>query len=106
MNGAEACAALRSGSDLVLRVPIAVVDERVDLVALMLPHQRRIPPAVVAPFVDVVAGVEHEVELLGGDPPVGGEIPRLVVAAAAHGEAQTIDRRAERRAPSLCARSG
>ena len=55
------------GIHLVLRVAIAVVDERVDLVALMLPHERRVAPAVVAPFVDVVAGVEDEVELLRGD---------------------------------------
>ena len=56
----------------------------------MLTHERRILPAVLAPFVDVVAGVEHEVELLGGNPAVGGEVAGLVVAAAAHRKSQTI----------------
>ena len=68
MNGADACAALRSGSDLVLRVAIAIVDERVDLVALMLPHDRGCLAAIVPALVDVVAGVEDEVELLVGEP--------------------------------------
>ena len=48
-------------------------------------------PAVVAPLVDVVAGVEHEVELLRGDAPVGREVSGLEVAAPADREAQPID---------------
>ena len=97
MNGADACAALRSGIHLVLRVPVAIVDERVNLVALMLPHERRVPSAIVASFVNVVAGVEHEVELFRRDPLVGGEVAGLEVAATADGESETIDSGAERR---------
>ena len=68
---------------LVLRVAVAVVDERVDLLPLMLAHAAGVAAAVAAALVDVVAGVEDEVELLLGDPAVRGEVAGLVVAAAA-----------------------
>ena len=98
MNGAEACAALEVRVRLVLRVAVAVVDD-----ACRSPRPwcwrttRGVAPAVGAPFVDVVAGVEDEVELLGGDAPVRGEVAGLVVAAAADREAQAIDRGPGRR---------
>src|SRR6185503_3498396 len=56
--------------------------------------------AVPAAFVDVVAGVKHEVELLFGDPAERGEVSGLVVIAAADRKPQAIDRGARgRRGP-------
>ena len=51
------------------------------------------PVAVAPAYVDVVAGVEHEVERLGGEMAEGGEVAGLEVAASADREAQPIDRR-------------
>ena len=79
---------------LVERVAVAIVAERVDFVAVVLAQAAIGPAAVGSPFVDVVAGVEDEVELLLGDPPERGEVAVFVVLAAADGEAQAIDRRA------------
>ena len=78
----------------VQRVAVAIVDERVELVAVVLAEAAVVPAAVGAPFVDVVAGVEDEIELLVRDAPEGGEVAVLVVLAAADREAQAIDRRA------------
>ena len=57
----------------------------------MLPHERRVAPAIVSPFVDVIPGVEDEVELLGRKPAERGEVSGLEVAAAAQREAQLVD---------------
>ena len=84
------------GIRLVLRVAVAIVHDRVDLLPLMLPHRGRRAPAVSPPLVDVVPGVEDEIELLFGDPAVRGEVPGLVVAAAADRESQTVDGRSRR----------
>ncbi len=93
------------GIRLVEAVAVAVVDQRIDLVAGVLAHAPLGPAAVGAPLVDVVAGVDDEVELLLGDAPVGGEIAGLEVAAAADAEAQPVDRgpgrRRRSRAPGL-----
>src|SRR6202040_2590169 len=50
-----------------------------------------------AAFVDIVAGVKNEVELLLGDAPERGKVAVLVVIAATDGEPQPIDRSAGRR---------
>ena len=82
---------------LVERVAVAIIHQRVDLVAVVLADSPLVAAAVGAPFVDVVAGMEDEVEMLLRDPPERGEIAVLVVLAAADGEADPIDRRARRR---------
>ena len=75
----------------VLRVAIAVVVERVRFIALMVAHRRQLGFGAAAVFVDVVAGVEDEVERLVGDVRERREEPVLVVIAAADGESQAID---------------
>ena len=77
---------------LVLRVAVAIVHDRVDLLPVVLADDRRVAPAVGASFVDVVAGVEDEVELLRGDSAERREVAGLEVVAAADREAQAIDR--------------
>ena len=61
MNGADVVRGAQIGIELVERVAVAVVDDGVDLVAVVLPHAR-VAAAVGAILVDVVAGVEDEVE--------------------------------------------
>lgn len=57
----------------------------------MLAYVVRIAAGVAAALVDVVAGVEDEVERLIGDVAVRGEAAGLVVTAAADAKAQAID---------------
>src|SRR5688500_2804262 len=61
----------------------------------MLAHDSRIVGAIGALFVDVITGVEHEIEVLGGEMPIRREVARLVLAAPADREAKPIDRRAD-----------
>ena len=96
MNGAEACAAMQVAIHLVLRVPVPIVDDGEDLVAEVLADGGVAAPAVGARFVDVVAGEEHEVEVLFGDVAAGREVAHLVVGAAADGKPQAVDRNARR----------
>ena len=105
MNGADRCAAMQIGIELVQRVAIPVVDDRVDLVAVVLTYARG-PAAVGAVLVDVVAGVEDEVESLVGEMAVPGEVAVFVVTAAADAEAELIDGRAFRRRGLRAARPG
>jgi hypothetical protein len=75
---------------LVHRVAVPIVDERVDLRAVVLARAIELP-AVGAAFVDVVPGVDDEVELLLRDAAVRREVVVLVVAAAAHAKAKPVD---------------
>lgn len=87
---------LQVAVDLVLGVAVAVVDQRVDLVAPVQPRPRDVRAGLAA-FVDVVAIVEDEVEPLGRKMAKGGKQPLLVVLAAGDREAEPLDRRARRR---------
>src|SRR4029450_2241720 len=75
---------------LVQGVAVTVVDERerflADVIANAIAAAR-----LRGPFVDVVAGVKDEIELLFGDAPERREVTLFVVAAAAHGKANPID---------------
>jgi hypothetical protein len=82
---------------LVLGIPVAIIDERVELVTVVLAEAAVVSAAVGAPLVDVVAGVEDEVELLVGNAPERGEVAVFVMLAATDREPQTIHRRAGRR---------
>src|SRR5262249_41478260 len=77
-------------------VAVSIVDERVDFLTVVLTDPIA-ASAVRAAFVDVVAGVKHEVEMLVSDPSKRGEVSALVVIAAADGKPQAIDRGAGRR---------
>ncbi len=77
------------GIGFVLRIAIAVIDQRVNLLAAVDAHA--LAAGIAASLVDVVAGVEHEVELLVGDVPKRREVAHFVVIAAAHGVANPID---------------
>ena len=79
------------------RIAVAVIDDGKDFLAVVLPYDRRIPSAIGAIFVDVVAGVEHEVESLVGNAAERGEVARLVMVAAADRKAELIDDRIRRR---------
>jgi hypothetical protein len=81
---------------LVESVAISIVNERVDFLTVVLADAIA-APTVAAAFVDVVAGVKHEVEPLLGDPSKCGEVSGLVVIAAADGKPQPIDRGVRRR---------
>src|SRR3954462_14373800 len=86
------------GVHLVLGVAVAVVDDGEDLVALVAAHDRvRRPVAVVAAFIDVVAGVDDEVVVLLGGAAIGGEVAALIVVAADDAVADRIDRSAQHR---------
>ena len=61
----------------------------------MLAHDSRIVGAIGTLFVNVVTGVEHEIEVLGGEMPIRREVARLVLAAPADREPKPIDRRAD-----------
>src|SRR6476659_2423575 len=78
---------------LVLRVPVAVIDDGEDLLAVVLPDDRGIASAVGTILVDVVAGVEDEIKPLIGDSAKRREIAGLVVIAAAYREAKSLDDR-------------
>src|SRR5262249_13033110 len=72
-------------------VAVSIVDERVDFLTVVLTDAIA-ASAVRAAFVDVVAGVKHEVEMLVSDPSKRGEVSTFVVIAAADGKPQAIDR--------------
>ena len=92
--------ALQRGVALVLRVPVAVVRQRGELVQAH-PLRRHVraagqPPARVV-LVDVVAEVQHHVEVLGGQPVVRGPVAVLPVLAVDHPDAQPHRVRPRRR---------
>jgi hypothetical protein len=76
---------------LVQRVSVPVIDDREDFLAVVLPNERGVAPAVGTILVDVVAGVEDEIETLVGDSAKGGEVSGLVVIAAANSETKAVD---------------
>ncbi len=85
-----------------LRVADAIVAQRIGFAANIVAH--RLDRAVEgvehrarAIFVDIVAIVEDEVELLLCDMAVGGVVARLEMLAADRGEAHLVDFRAHRR---------
>ncbi len=80
----------------VLRVAVAIVDQRVDFLSQVLADVSGIAMGVAAAFVDVIAGVEHEVELFLGQPAVAGEVAGFEMPAPAHAKAQAIHCRAGR----------
>ena len=59
---------------LIERISVAIVDQRVQLVAVVLAKAALVPATVGAALVDVVAGVEDEIELLLGDAAEGREV--------------------------------
>src|SRR5688572_30315610 len=63
----------------------------------MLPDVVGIAIEVAAPFVNVVAGMEDEIELLLRDAAVRGEVTGLIVAAAADAKTDPLGGRARRR---------
>ena len=76
---------------LVLRVAVAIVHCGVDFLAVMPTHDGvRRAVAVVAAFVNVVAGVDDEIEVLIGDAAIGSEVTALEMIAAADAPAQAI----------------
>ena len=79
----------------ILRVAVAVVLERRDLVAAV--HAN--PPGfgIARVLIDVVAEVKDEVEIFGGEMTVGREVAGLEMLTGDEGEPETIGRRAERR---------
>ena len=85
------------GIRLVLRVAIAIIDDRIDFLAEMPAHVVRVASGVAAALVNVVASVEDEVEGFVGDAPVGSEETGFVLTAAADAEAQAVDDGTRRR---------
>ncbi len=68
------------------RVAIAVVVERHDLGAVVLAHRASADPA----FIDVVAQVHHQVQVLFGHMLVGGVEAGFVVLAGGESETQSV----------------
>src|SRR4029453_12094668 len=76
---------------LVQRVPIAVIDDGKNLLAVVLSNNRRITATVGAILVDVVARVEDGIKPLIGDSAKRREISGFVMIAAADGKTKSID---------------
>ena len=88
---------LQRGIEVILRVSAAVLVERDRLGIEMLPRYRvrQIRPA--RPFVDVIAKMKDEIEILGRQVLVRGEVPELVMLAGSEGKSEAIDGSARRR---------